>query len=182
MNAHAEGGGRILCPKCSAVVPEGATDCPSCGAPIIPGRHISGILARPKVGFEYKSKAEIRGWPLIHVAFGRDEKGRFRIAKGVIAVGQFGIGLITFAQIGLGVLFGFGQMTAGLIAIGQLAPAALFGVGQFTTGHIAIGQFAIGDWVLAQIGFGVHAWTTMSRDPEAVAFFTGLWESVRSFF
>jgi len=134
------------------------------------------------VGFEYKTKTEIRGWPLVHIAFGRDEKGKFRIAKGVIAIGQFGIGLITFAQVGLGILFGFGQLTAGLIAVGQLAPAVFFGLGQFTTGHVAIGQFAIGDWVLAQIGFGIHAWTSVSRDPQAVAYFTELWKTISGVF
>jgi hypothetical protein len=171
--------GQLICPKCAAVIPEGSADCPSCGAPLILGDQLSGIRRRPNVGFEYKTKAEIRGWPLVHVAFGRDEHGRLRVAKGIIAVGQFGIGLITFAQIGLGVLFGFGQLVGGLYAIGQVAPAVFFGIGQFTTGHVAIGQFAIGDWVLAQIGFGVHTWTSFSRDPEAVVYFTGLWESVK---
>jgi hypothetical protein len=171
--------GLTLCPKCAASIPEGVNDCPSCGAPLILGRHLSGIMMRPNMGFEYKTKTEIHGWPLVHVAFGRDEQGRFRIAKGIIAVGQFGIGLITFAQLGLGVIFGFGQLMGGLIAIGQVAPAVFFGIGQFTTGHVAIGQLAIGDWVLAQIGIGVHTWTSMSHDPQAVAYFTGLWESVK---
>ncbi len=171
--------GHTLCPKCAAAVPEGANDCPNCGAPRILGESLSGIRRRPSVGFEYKTKTEIRGWPLVHIAFGRDERGKFRVAKGVIAVGQFGIGLVTFAQIGLGVLFGFGQLTAGLFAVGQVAPAVIFGIGQLTTGHVAIGQFAIGDWVLAQIGLGVHTWTSFSRDPEAVAYFTGLWETIK---
>jgi hypothetical protein len=134
------------------------------------------------MGFEYKTKAHIYGWPLVHVAFGRDEGGKFRVAKGIIAVGQFGIGLITFAQLGLGVLFGFGQLMGGLIAIGQVAPAVFFGIGQLTTGHVAIGQLAIGDWVLAQMGIGIHVWSTTTSDPEAVAYFTGLWETVRSIF
>jgi hypothetical protein len=130
------------------------------------------------VGFEYKTKTEIRGWPLVHIAFGRDERGSFRIARGVIAIGQFGIGLITFAQLGLGLLFGFGQLMGGLIAIGQVAPAVIFGIGQLTTGHVAIGQLAIGDWVLAQIGIGIHVWSTTTADPEAVAYFTGLWDTI----
>jgi hypothetical protein len=131
------------------------------------------------MGFEYKTKAEIRGWPLVHVAFGRKEDGSFLIAKGVIAIGQFGIGLITFAQLGVGVLFGFGQLMGGLIAIGQVAPAVFFGIGQLTTGHVAIGQLAIGDWILAQGGLGIHSWTSYSHDPEAVAYFTGLWQTVK---
>jgi hypothetical protein len=181
MDIRKEPDGNILCPKCGAVIPEGEKDCPSCGAPLILGESLSGIRRKAAgTGFEYKSRFSIYGWPLIHVAFGRDEHGKYRVAKGVVAVGQFGIGLITFAQIGLGVLFGFGQVVGGLFAIGQVAPAVFFGIGQLTTGHVAIGQFAIGDWVLAQIGFGIHTWTSFSRDPEAVAYFTGLWESIRN--
>lgn len=173
--------GSITCPICGGLILKGQNDCPSCGAPFVLGKQASGILrhAGGGTGYEYKSTFTIYGWPLIHVAFGRDPRGGFRVAKGVIAVGQFGIGLITFAQVGLGVLFGFGQAVAGLFAIGQVAPAVLFGIGQFTTGHVAIGQFAIGDWVLAQIGIGIHTWTSFSRDPEAVAYFTGLWETIR---
>ncbi len=143
-----------------------------CGGVAFPG------VRRIAVGFEYKTKTEIYGWPLIHIAFGRNENGGFRIARGVIAIGQFGIGLITFAQLGLGLLFGFGQLMGGLIAIGQVAPAVIFGIGQLTTGHVAIGQLAIGDWVLAQMGIGVHVWSTTTADPEAVAYFTGLWDTV----
>ena len=76
-------------------------------------------------------------------------------------------------------LFGFGQLMGGLVAIGQVAPAVFFGIGQLTTGHVAIGQLAIGDWVLAQIGLGIHVWSTTTADPEAVAYFTGLWESIK---
>jgi ribosomal protein S27AE len=171
----------IACPKCGAIVPEGDKDCPSCGAPLILGKHLSGIRrAAGGTGFEYKSPLSIFGWPLVHVAFGRDGSGRFRVARGVIAIGQFGIGLITFAQLGLGVLFGFGQLMGGLVAIGQVAPAVFFGIGQLTTGHVAIGQLAIGDWVLAQIGLGIHVWSTTTADPEAVAYFTGLWETIRT--
>ncbi len=131
------------------------------------------------MGFEYKTPLTIYGWPLVHIAFGRDENGRFRIAKGVIAIGQFGIGLITIAQLGFGALFSFGQLVGGLFAIGQVAPAVFFGIGQFTTGHVAIGQMAIGDWVLAQLGLGIHVWSTTTTDPAAVAYFTGLWEAVK---
>jgi hypothetical protein len=134
------------------------------------------------MGFEYKTKTEIRGWPLVHVAFGKDEQGRIRVARGIIAIGQFGIGLITFAQLGIGVLFAFGQLVGGLFAIGQVAPAVFFGIGQLTTGHVAIGQLAVGDWVLAQGGLGIHVWSMDSADPAAVAYFTHLWVSVKGIF
>ena len=131
------------------------------------------------MGFEYKTKREIRGWPLVHIAFGRDKEGKLLVAKGIIAIGQYGYGVITIAQAGVGVLFAVGQFVVGLFSLGQFAPAVLFGIGQFTTGHVAIGQFAVGDWVLAQLGLGIHVWSPTTADPEAVAYFTALRESVR---
>ncbi len=134
------------------------------------------------MGFEYKTHLTIYGWPLVHIAFGRDKEGRTLVAKGIIAIGQYGYGLITIAQAGLGVLFAFGQFVGGLFALGQFAPAVFFGIGQFTTGHVAIGQFAVGDWVRAQLGLGIHVWSPTTANPEAVAYFTGLWETIRGIF
>ncbi|KJU86460.1 hypothetical protein MBAV_001356, partial [Candidatus Magnetobacterium bavaricum] len=36
--------------------------------------------------------------------------------KGVIAIGQFGIGVVTIAQFGIGIVFAFGQFTAAIMA------------------------------------------------------------------
>jgi serine/threonine-protein kinase len=44
-------------------------------------------------GCDYRSKTELFGWPLLHVATGIDPKtGRKRIAKGIIAVGDVAVG------------------------------------------------------------------------------------------
>ncbi len=127
-------------------------------------------------GFQWRSKAEILGWPLIHVAIGRDkETGKLLIARGIIAIGQFGIGLITIAQFGIGFVFAFGQFTGGLVAVGQLALGVYFGLGQLATGVTAIGQFALGQYVLAQVGFGEHVWSTKTKDPLALEYFKNLW-------
>ena len=48
-------------------------------------------------------------------------------------------------------------------------------------GATAIGQFAVGEYVLAQIGYGKYVWSTKIKDPEAVEYFRNLWESLRSF-
>ena len=67
-------------------------------------------------GYEYKSQVEIFGLPLIHVAGGVNPRtGLPRVAKGIIAVGNFANGLIaigrfalggfTIADIGLGILY-----------------------------------------------------------------------------
>jgi len=167
----------ISCPECGAGVSEKAYSCPHCGHPIQP-MPTSGRRWR---GYQWRSQAEILGWPLVHVAIGRDKQtGKLLAAKGVIAIGQFGIGLITIAQFGIGFLFAFGQFTGGLLAIGQVALGVYFGLGQFATGATVIGQVAIGKYVLAQIGFGEHVWSTKTKDPQAVEYFTNVWDSVKS--
>ena len=103
------------------------------------------------------------------------------MAKGIIAVGQFAVGLITFAQVGIGLLFGFGQCIFGFTAVAQVAFGLYFGLGQISTGWTAIGQICFGYYVLAQVGYGAHLWTQSVKDPEAIRYFHQLWESVVGF-
>lgn len=128
------------------------------------------------IGFEWRTQAEYYGYPLVCVAFGRNGRGGMRVAKGWIAVGQFAFGLITFAQVGVGILFGFGQVLVGLTAVSQVAITLLFGVGQLATGYVAIGQLALGYYVLCQVGLGWHVWRQGYQDPQAVEFFARLAE------
>ncbi len=130
-------------------------------------------------GFEWRTDSEWYGYPLVCVAAGRDEHGRLRVAKGWLAVGQFAIGLVTFAQVGIGLLFGFGQCIFGITAVAQAAIALLFGAGQLATGYVAIGQLAVGYYVIAQMGLGWHVWMPKHADPAAVEFFRQLWQWVR---
>lgn len=169
------------CPECGASVSDRARDCPGCGYPLKPSVRYEKRLRRLAWGYEYKSDAQILGIPLLHVAIGRDaDTGKLLMAKGIIAIGQFGLGLITIAQFGIGLVFGFGQFVGGFIEIGQFAIGLYFGMGQFATGYTAIGQFAIGEYVLAQIGFGKHVWSSSSKDPVAIEHFRNLWECIRS--
>ncbi|UCG30401.1 MAG: zinc ribbon domain-containing protein [candidate division WOR-3 bacterium] len=163
------------CRECQNEISTEAVNCPHCGAPFPAKKKWAGR------GFEWRSKQTFYGYPLIHVAFGRDAQNKIRVAKGVIAVGQFGIGLVTFAQFGIGLLFGFGQFMLGLTGIAQFAVAGLFGIGQFATGYVAIGQFALGYYALAQVGFGKFIWSQAVKDPEAMEFFRQLLDSVRDF-
>ncbi len=171
--------GRITCPACGIELSEGVSSCPRCGHLI---RAEAARTVHPRGhGFQWRSQAEILGWPLVHVAVGRDrETGKLLVAKGVIAIGQFAIGLITIAQFGIGFLFAFGQFTGGWIAIGQFALGIYFGLGQFATGATAIGQLAYGEYVLAQIGYGKHVWSSKIKDPEAVEYFRGLLSFLKS--
>jgi len=114
-------------------------------------------------GFEWKSKASIFRIPLIHVAFGKDERGRLRVAKGIIAVGQFAVGLITIAQFGVGVFFALGQFVGGLAVAGQIA-----------AGLVAVGQAVAGLYGLCQVGWAKYMWSPDRVDMEAVALFCTL--------
>jgi hypothetical protein len=164
----------INCPECDSKISDKAITCPKCGYPIKPISQFNFNLWR---GYEWKSKSEFFGLPLIHVAIGRDKNtGKLLVAKGIIAIGQFGIGLITIAQFGIGLLFGLGQFVGGIFAIGQFALGVWFGLGQFASGAIAIGQMAVGYYVRAQIGYGKYMWTSYFRDSQAIEFFRNLWK------
>ncbi len=166
------------CQECGREVSTEATACPHCGAPGPAGP--VPAYQRRVWGFEWRSQTEVMGWPLVHVAVGRNAQGRLRVAKGVIAIGQFGVGLITVAQFGVGLLFGLGQFICGLTGVAQAAITAYFALGQLAVGYVAIGQLAAGYYVLAQVGFGEHLWTITRRDPAAVAFFQSLGEALKT--
>jgi hypothetical protein len=156
----------IPCPECRNPIGDEAGSCPKCGAT----GPASGKW--PGTGFEWKSGRSVYGWPLVHVAFGREPGGKFRVARGIIAVGQFGIGLFTIAQIGVGFVFGFGQVMIGLSAIAQVAVTVLFGIGRFASGFAAVGQVVLAYYGLGQAGLAAHLWSMGSKDPEAARFFT----------
>ena len=97
---------------------------------------------RRSSGIDWSSKTRFLGVPLVHIAAGRDEQGRLRVAKGWIAIGQFAIGAITIAQFGVGLL-GLGQFMVGAIVVGQFALGSLVGIGQFSTGVVNVGLFPL---------------------------------------
>jgi hypothetical protein len=105
--------------------------CRECGPP---------YPARPKwdgYGFEYKSKATFFGWPLLHISFKFRPNRRPVPAKGIIAIGQFGVGVVTIAQFGIG----------------------FFGLGQFIIGAYVLAQFALAYACIAQIAIVIHTGT-----------------------
>jgi hypothetical protein len=104
-----------------------------------------------------------------------------RVAKGVIAIGQFAVGLITVAQFGVGLLFGFGQFIFGFTVLAQFALGVAVGIGQFATGYAAVGQFVLAYYGLGQLGLAKFLYSTHSRDPEALQFFSSWWDAVKEF-
>jgi serine/threonine protein kinase len=118
---------------------------------------------------EYRSRAELWGWPLVHVAFGRDIRtGKQSIAKGWLAIGDIAIGgvalggmacggiacgglaagLVSFGGVTIGLLLALGGVALGGFALGGLA------VGTVAIGGLAVGYLAYGDQVVAVAGAG----------------------------
>jgi len=112
------------CRECRQKVSEQAFSCPHCGAPYPAKEKWDGW------GFEYKSETTLFGLPLVHISF-KYRPNRVPVpAKGIISIGQFGMGLMNISQ------FGFG----------------LISISQFTVAGFALAQFGIAYWLIAQIG------------------------------
>ncbi len=138
--SHVASSGLTYCRACTKEVSREAMTCPHCGAPYPARQNWQGW------GYEWKSKQTLFGLPLVHVAFGRDKDGKVRVAKGVVAIGQFAVGAVTIAQFGVGAIFGLGQFVAAPLAIGQFA-LGLAAIGQIGIGlFYGLGQFATGIW------------------------------------
>ena len=114
------------------------------------------------------------GYPLIHIAIGRDDNGKLLTAKGIVAIGQFAVGVLTIAQFGFGFLAGVGQFVFAPLVIAQVAVGVFFAIGQFSAALVSIGQFAMGYYVMAQVGYGKYVISEVVRDPEAIEFFKNL--------
>ena len=118
--------------------------------------------------FEYRSKEEINGWPLIHINFGTNPvTGRAQVAKGVIAIGNFAIGIVSIGAVAFGVVtlagIGLGIVSLAGIAIGIVALGAIALGYEVALGSIVLSsKFALGvitldaiyaAWPLIFVGF-----------------------------
>lgn len=118
--------------------------------------------------FEYRSKEEINGLPLIHINIGtHPETGRPRVARGVVAIGNiaFGVvsigaaafGVVTLAAFGLGVV-SLASVAIGIIALGAVALGYEFALGIIAqSAKVAIGVISVDIslmvWSLIFMGF-----------------------------
>lgn len=150
----------------------------SAGSSVLPQ-----VPARPwnELNYEYRSKASLAGWPLLHISFGKDaQTGRMRRARGIVAIGGHATGLVALGVFAFGGV-AWGVCSVGLLAIGVLcaglASAGVLGIGLvaaygvLTLAPLALGVNPMGYLAAGVKAVGTHtASTTGSVDATAAAF------------
>ena len=138
----------ITCAQCGGAFGGPTPLCPYCGAP--------HAFATPALapGYEWKSRWTWLGAPVLHIAFGADEEGKLRTARGLVAVGQRAVGGLSFGIIASGFI-SCGIVSCGVISFGVISFAAVAAVGLNAFGPIAYGVTAVGYYAggLAPLGW-----------------------------
>jgi len=127
---------------------------------------------------EYRSRARLGSWPVVHITRGKcPTTGRRITARGLIAIGRLAVGGIALGHASCGIV-ALGQLSVGVVALGQAAFAAGFALGQlgiapvavaqFGAGIVVVAQLGIGKYVLAQKGVGRFVYSVKRRDREVV--------------
>jgi len=159
----------IRCPECGKSISDKAKACPSCGYPLVKDYQTGQVMGY--FGYEYRSSRTLYGLPLVHIAYGPSPAGGFRVAKGIIAIGNIAVGVFAIGGLAAGV-FAISGIGLGLICLAGVAFGILLGLGGIATGYIAIGGMAIGVYAIGGLSIGIH---TIYNDPH-------LKEMLKSFF
>lgn len=106
-----------------------------------------------KKSFEYKSKRNICGRPLVHIS--KNARGIISIgftAKGIISIGFFSMGILSVGLFSLG-LIALGTLSLGIMSLGAVSVGVL-AFGAISLGVISIGAFAIGEFSVGALSIG----------------------------
>jgi len=116
-------------------------------------RMTAGISARPDptgdalIVYEYRSRTELLGWPLVHVRLRSDFAGSRAPVKAWIAVGDCAVGL----------LFAYGGFAIAPVSVGGVA-FGLIGFGGCAMGLLGLGACAAGFWAWGGVAIGWQAY------------------------
>lgn len=106
-----------------------------------------------KKKYEYKSKTEIFGLPLVHI---NTQDNGLCVAKGIIAIGNVSIGIISIGCISIG-LFSLGCLSMGIFSLGCLSIALAFSMGAISIAPFALGGIALGFFTFGGVSIGIYS-------------------------
>ena len=125
------------CRECGKEVAGDAPKCKKCGA-----LHPSDADWKGE-GFEWQTRGSWMGWPLVHVAFGSNARGRPRTARGLVAIGQRAIGAVACGIVATGIV-SIGVASFGVFSLGVVSVALACAIGVNAFAPLAIGVTAVG--------------------------------------
>ncbi len=136
--------------------------------------------------FEYRSRAGLLGWPLVHVNLGAHARPRqLRTAKGWLAIGDTALGFVAIGSRAAGVFaFGgaalgvvsFAGVSAGALAFGGIALGVSASGGVAVAWHEALGGLAVArDFAAGGYAIARHVIDGATSDPIAVEHFQHGW-------
>jgi len=132
---------------------------------------------------EYRTRAHLLGWPLIHMHMGPSRGGGMRTARGWIASGERAIGFLAVGALSFGV-FAMGALSVGIFSFGGLAVGGMawggIAIGGLTMGGVSIGYAAFGGLAYGVYAYGGMAYSLLTVDEatkQAVTDFFQRWFS-----